>query len=382
MYKHGFGLSRRAARSKTFVRVFSAFSAVVLLGGVIGTVSVEPAFAGKPPVNGIGSISCSGAKGTLHFVPPLSSSGPASSDTASATVKLKGCNVPGGNVTTPNFNGKAKGTILFPTQNCTILNGANSVTGSLTITWTGLAGKRTLSPSTLTLTSLTGVQSGQNGDVGFTFTHQATSGSFSGSLSGELDSNATASTINGSGQYECGAPKQKNGVNTLKIVAGSLASGTTIAPEGSCEGAGSLAALVNGTSVITYVPRGNWESDNTGIDVVNAEGSSVHNTVIPTDQAVNSCASNSVTGQTVCVSNGNEVYVLKGTGLDPSVSPNPLTDGATGSICFSGGCPSTADVSMDATHNRALIAAQRRGRRGVPVPGPGHGHIRSTDHDG
>ena len=355
MSERRFGRSRHTDVSRILAKTFCA---VVLSVGVIATVNVGHAFAGSPPVNGIGSISCSGATGKLSFAPPLSSSGPASSDTATAKITFHGCNVPGGNVTTSNFNGKVSGKIVFSVQSCTVLNGTNSVSGSLTIRWSGKAGKAKLNPSTVTLTSLTGVQSGQNGDVGFTFTHQSTSGSFAGSLSGELDSNVSAGTINGSGTHKCGAPTQNKGVNTLKIVAGSLASGVTIAPEGSCEGAGSLAALVNGTSVISYIPKGNWQfqSGTTGIDVVSVEGSSIHSTTITTDQAVNSCASNSITGQTVCVSNGTEVYVLKGTGLDPSVSPNPLTDGATGTIGFSGGFPSTADVSMDATHNRALIA--------------------------
>jgi hypothetical protein len=48
--------------------------------------------------------------------------------------------------------------------------------------------------------------------------------------------------------------------------------------------------------------------------------------------------------------------VLKGTGLDPSVSPNPLTDGGSGQISFSGGSATTTGVSMDATDNKALIA--------------------------
>ena len=65
---------------------------------------------------------------------------------------------------------------------------------------------------------------------------------------------------------------------------------------------------------------------------------------------------NSVTGQTVCTANNNDVYVLKGVGLDPGVSPNPLTDGGSGIIGFSGGSATTTGVSMDATDNKALIA--------------------------
>jgi hypothetical protein len=129
---------------------------------------------------------------------------------------------------------------------------------------------------------------------------------------------------------------------------------TAVVPPGSCEGSGSISALVAGKNVISYVPKGSWGSGATGIDVVNVEGSSITNTVIPTADVINSCASNSVTGQTVCTANNNHVYVLKGAGLDPSVS-NPLVDGGSGTISFSGGTATTTGVSMDATDNKALI---------------------------
>jgi hypothetical protein len=128
-------------------------------------------------------------------------------------------------------------------------------------------------------------------------------------------------------------------------------------PQGSCEGSGSISTLVSGKNVLSYIPKGNWRSLATGIDVINVEGNSITNTMIPTgSDVINSCASNSVTGQTVCTANNNDVYVLKGTGLDPSVSPNPMTDGGSGTISFSGGAATTTGVSMDATNDKALIA--------------------------
>ena len=112
-----------------------------------------------------------------------------------------------------------------------------------------------------------------------------------------------------------------------------------------------------GTNVTAYVPKGAWDGSSSGIDVVNVEGSSITDTTIPTgSDVINSCASNSVTGQTVCTANNQDVYVLKGTSLDPSVSPNPLVDSGSGSIGFSGGSATTTGVSMDATDNKALIA--------------------------
>lgn len=132
---------------------------------------------------------------------------------------------------------------------------------------------------------------------------------------------------------------------------------TSAVPQGSCEGSGSISTLVSGKNVISYVPKGNWSSSATGIDVVNVEGTSITSKQIPTgSDVINSCASNSATGQTVCTANNNDVYVLKGTGLDPSVSPNPLVDGGSGSIHFSGGVATTTGVSMDGADNKALIA--------------------------
>ena len=93
-------------------------------------------------------------------------------------------------------------------------------------------------------------------------------------------------------------------------------------------------------------------SSATGIDVVNVEGSSIANTLIPTgSDVINSCASNSVTGQRVCTANNNHVYILEGVGMDSSVT-NPLVDDGSGTISFSGGTATTTGVSMDATDTR------------------------------
>jgi hypothetical protein len=132
---------------------------------------------------------------------------------------------------------------------------------------------------------------------------------------------------------------------------------TSSVAQGSCAGAASLSTLVSGPNVISYIPQGFWSSTTrTGIDVVNVEGTSVTNTVVPTgSDVINSCASNSLTGQTVCTANNTHVYVLKGTALDPTVTPNPLTDGGSGTIGFSGGAATTTGVTMDAADNQALL---------------------------
>lgn len=86
-----------------------------------------------------------------------------------------------------------------------------------------------------------------------------------------------------------------------------------------------------GVNVISYVPKGAWSTETPGIDVVNAEGTSITNTKVTTvTDVANSCASDSKTEVTVCSANNNPIYVVKGTGLDATVSANPLTDRATG----------------------------------------------------
>ena len=135
--------------------------------------------------------------------------------------------------------------------------------------------------------------------------------------------------------------------------------------QGSCQPSSSLSVLVSGTNVVAYVPKGRWSvAADTGIAAVNVEGSSITDTLIPTGTVINSCASNPITGQTVCTANNTDVYILKGTGLDPSVSGNPLTSGGSDFIVFSGGSCTNCGVAMDATHNKAVIGLSVAGAGG------------------
>ena len=103
------------------------------------------------------------------------------------------------------------------------------------------------------------------------------------------------------------------------------------APAGSCQPSSSLTVLVQSPNVIAYVPKGSWSSGTTGVAVVNVEGASITNTLVPTSNIVNSCASNPLTGKTVCTANNNAVYVLAGTTI-----ASTLASGGTGTIGFSG----------------------------------------------
>jgi hypothetical protein len=121
-------------------------------------------------------------------------------------------------------------------------------------------------------------------------------------------------------------------------------------PKGACDPSSSLAAAVFSTNVVTYIPLGHWDSGTTGISVANAEGSAVTPTTIATSEAVNSCASNSETGVTVCTGNGASVYIIKGTAI-----VRTLTSAGSGIINFSGGSCTNCGVAMDSVHNRALV---------------------------
>ena len=103
--------------------------------------------------------------------------------------------------------------------------------------------------------------------------------------------------------------------------------------------------------VTAYVPNGSWCcSSGTGVQAVDIENGS-GKTSISTRYYVNSCSSNPATGQTVCVGNNTDVYLISGTALT-----NTLTSGATHSANFSGGSCQNCGVAINALTNKAVIA--------------------------
>jgi hypothetical protein len=195
-------------------KVVVGLAAAIVPVGMVTVIGSEAASAGSPPVDGTGTVACTGVTALMKFNPPLSLTGTASSESVSLKFTLHGCSVSGTtNVTSANFNGKGKGTITAANNNCTGLAGTQPVSGSIPIKWTGKAGTAHLTNTTLTLTSITGLAAGANGNVGFTISHQATSGSFAGTMSGELDSNEGSSAA----LTSCQA---KKGLKLLNIVSG------------------------------------------------------------------------------------------------------------------------------------------------------------------
>ena len=117
-----------------------------------------------------------------------------------------------------------------------------------------------------------------------------------------------------------------------------------------CLPSSSLGVLVSGKNVTSYVPNGSWDNTgSTGVQVVPVEPTGVPAS-IATPNAVNSCASNSVTGQTVCSSNVTDVYLITGSTLNTT-----LTSDANQFTGFSGGSCETCGVAINEVANKAVL---------------------------
>jgi RHS repeat-associated protein/uncharacterized repeat protein (TIGR01451 family) len=128
----------------------------------------------------------------------------------------------------------------------------------------------------------------------------------------------------------------------------------------SCLPTSSLSVLLQGNNVTSYVPNGSWSNGNRGIRFVPVEGDDVPTATISTPSAVNSCSSNSVTGETVCTANNTDVYLLQGGSLT-----NSLKSGSNGTAGFSGGSCQNCGVAINAVTNQAVIAMGLSGGSGV-----------------
>jgi len=120
-------------------------------------------------------------------------------------------------------------------------------------------------------------------------------------------------------------------------------------PPGSCQPSSSLAVLVQGTNVTTYVPNGAWDTTSTGLSAVSTEGTGFSG-AIATPNTVNSCAANPLTGEVVCTSNVADVYLVNGSTLTTTISSDESRY-----TSFSGGVCETCGVAMNATTNQAVL---------------------------
>ena len=135
----------------------------------------------------------------------------------------------------------------------------------------------------------------------------------------------------------------------------SCAAGTCASPGvmASCSPSNGLSVLPGAGNVSAYVPNGAWGgafSSFTGLWRVVVEGPGVSE-AISTPDVVNSCATNWVTGEVVCVSNGTDVYIINGSTITAI-----LTSGATAQEAFSGGFCQTCGVVIDAAANKAILS--------------------------
>jgi len=136
-----------------------------------------------------------------------------------------------------------------------------------------------------------------------------------------------------------------------------------------CLPSASVSVLVQGTNATCYVATGRWTMGTpigvTGVSVVPIEtsagiGTGARPLSIATANTVNSCASSSTTGQTVCVANNSDVYLIAGSTLQST-----LQSSAMGFQFFSGGLCENCGVVIDSSVNKALISIA------VATGGPG-----------
>lgn len=125
----------------------------------------------------------------------------------------------------------------------------------------------------------------------------------------------------------------------------------TSVPLSSCPSSGSLAiyAPASGGAVTAYAPNGCWDCFDKGVRAVTIEGVG-SSTAIATPNPVNSCSSNPNTGQTVCVANNTDIYLIKGTTLTDT-----LHSSSNGRASFSGGTCNNCGVAVNALTNQAVI---------------------------
>ena len=154
--------------------------------------------------------------------------------------------------------------------------------------------------------------------------------------------------------HNCG--KCGNACGAAQICANGTCASRAVAS--SCLPTSSIGVDVGSTKVTAYVPNGAWSktsNSNRGVQVVPVEGGGSRATIATAD-AVNSCASNSSTHQTVCVANGTDVYVVAG-----STIVNTMTSAGKGQLNFTGGSCTTCGVAIDGLNNIAWLAIANGG---------------------
>jgi hypothetical protein len=129
-------------------------------------------------------------------------------------------------------------------------------------------------------------------------------------------------------------------------------------PAGTCQASNALSVLVRGKNVTAYVAKGPWFAPVPGVDAVKIEGKQGPAAQIPIPEAINSCASNSVTGETVCTANNSSnVYIISDKDNSyKSLTSSAITPGPTyPPMFFEPGTCTNCGVTIDPVNNRAVI---------------------------
>lgn len=124
---------------------------------------------------------------------------------------------------------------------------------------------------------------------------------------------------------------------------------TATIPALNCLPSSSIGVLTGTTTVQAYVPNGAWLGGTSGVQFVPIEGGGSPK-AISTANTVNSCSSNSVTSQSVCVANNTDVYLITG-----STVTKTLASGSNSFASFSGGSCENCGVAIDPLTNTAYI---------------------------
>ena len=113
-----------------------------------------------------------------------------------------------------------------------------------------------------------------------------------------------------------------------------------------------LGVLIQSTNVTAYVPNGSWATSSTGVQVVPIEPLPVGlPQSISTPDTANSCASNSITGETVCAANGTDVYLITGSTINTTLTSGSNAVRPPGPT----GCKNCG-VAIDAVADNAIVS--------------------------
>jgi hypothetical protein len=218
---------------------------------------------------------------------------------------------------------------------------------AITVSGTGLGPKTITTDFTITLTPTSGPPITVSGS--FVVTKIPKSGgsyntTYSSTWAAYGVTLASSYTLTGKASF---VPTRKGSYKSITFTPPTL---DCVVVTGSCQPSSSLGVLASGKNVTAYVPNGSWgNTSSTGVEALPIEGVGSP-AAISTPNAVNSCASNSTTGETVCTSDFNDVYLISGSTLNSTVSSGGDTYAG-----FSGGTCITCGVAMNASANKAVV---------------------------